>query len=78
MEPGVFSERCTEKLPLRVVPGSPMVKTLRFHCREHRVRSLIGDLKSHMLKGTDKIKVEEVGRRREAEGCDGGLNRLFL
>ena len=55
-----------------------MVKTLCFHCRERRVQSLIGELKSHMLQGTDKIKVEEVGRRKEAEGCDGGLNQLFL
>ena len=32
-----------------------------------------------MLLGTDKIKVEEAGRRREAEGCDRGTqSTLFI
>ena len=53
----------------RGFPGGPVVKTLRFHCRglEFWIRSLVGELRSHMPQGTDthtqkeRIKYCRVG-----------------
>ena len=40
-------------------PGSPVVKTPRFHCRV-RVHSLVGELRSRMPCGTAKKKKKKV------------------
>ena len=37
-------------------PGGPVVRTLCFHCRGARVRSLVGELRSHKLGGVTKKK----------------------
>ena len=42
-------------------PGSPVVKILCFHCRGHRVRSLVGKLRVHMPQGTAKEKKKKFG-----------------
>ena len=44
------------------LPGSPVVKTLCFHCRGARVRSLVGELRSHMpeLCGQKKEKKKRL------------------
>ena len=40
------------KIQTRDFPGSPVVKTLHFHCREARVQSLVRELRSHTLHST--------------------------
>ena len=47
----------------RDFPGGPVVKTLHSHCRELPVRSLVGELRSHMPHTTALKKVE---RKKES------------
>ena len=39
---------CVERVNFGDFPGSPVVKASHFHCRGHLVRSLVGELRSHM------------------------------
>ena len=39
-------------------PGSPVVKTLCFQCREHRFNPWFGELRSYMPHGTTKKKIK--------------------
>ena len=48
------SECCAEQH--REFPGGPVVRTLSFHCREFRVRSLVREFRSHKPYGTAKKK----------------------
>ena len=43
--------------------GCSVVKTLAFHCMGAQVQSLVGELGSHMLCGTDQNKKEEEVKR---------------
>ena len=40
-------------------PGSPVVKTPRFQCRELRVQLLVRELRSHMRCGKAKNKIKK-------------------
>ena len=48
------SECCVKQH--REFPRGPVVRTLSFHCREFRVRSLVRELRSHKPYGTAKKK----------------------
>lgn len=39
--------------------GSPGIRTLRYRCRRHRFKSLVGKLKFFMLHGTAKTKTKK-------------------
>ena len=58
-------------------PGSPVVKTLCFHCRGHRVRFLVWELRVHMPQGTAKEKkslVQLRGERHTGGKREGGVS----
>ena len=67
-------------------PGSPVVRTLRFHCRRAWVQSLAGKLGSHMPRGGKKkkknfktekdIDKRETSEVEEEEGPFGGKCQL--
>ena len=59
-------------------PGSPVVKILCFHCRGHRVRSLVGKLRVHMPQGTAKEKKKSLvqlrGEKHTGGKREGGVS----
>ena len=58
----------------RGFPGGPAVKTPRFHCRGTRVRSLVGELRSCMARGTAKKKK----RKKDEKGGGAGVPGVNL
>ena len=51
----------------RDFPGGPVVKTVCFHCKGARARSLVGELRSHRLRDTAPQK--ERSPREAFPGC---------
>ena len=69
---GIFNKQKTKEFP-----GSPVVRTLSFHCRGHRFHPFVGELRSVLRGQKEKKRQLKWGKAGPRDGAGGISETLF-